>query len=314
MSRIIDMMAVMQHVPDILGMELTWRKDAWEGRYYLNGDRHPYKKDKLKVKFWKAPDGRTHIVLYEQGGPQMSLQTWLVQHGGAMDWKHARDVMRGCQPCALELGGARLRREAEVRYVPREVFEQYKAYELERSNLYLWMCRMFGESNVREAWERYNVTTNERGEVVFWFVDPEGRILHDKIFRYGSNGKRDKQFVRRKYKVGDGFNGRCFFGSHLIEPGVEINVCESEKTALLSYLHTGKLFVATGGKSNLRDVDENMILWPDLDAVEDWSTINGARIKEWWSDCDFELGSHDDYGDVIVREKLKNVYMGRYRD
>lgn len=307
---LIDMYAVMQHIPEILGMELVWRKDAWEGRYYLNGERHPYKRDKLKVKFWKN-GGRTYIILHEQGAGSMSLENWLQVHGGCPDWKTARDVMRGCKPCAMELG-VRSRAEEEIRYVPQSVLEEYRSYELERCNLFVWMCRMFGESKVREAFERYNVTSDSDGRTIFWYVDPEGRICHDKIFKYSAYGKRDKHFVSRKFKVGDGFRSKCFFGSHLIEPGIEVNVCESEKSALLAYLEWGGIWVACGGKTNLRDVTPEMRLFPDIDAISDWSAISGANIVEWWLDSDVEIGETDDIGDMIVKRRMKNYYPNRY--
>lgn len=310
-SNAVDMMAVMQHIPEILGMELTWRKDAWEGRYYLNGERHPYKKDKLKVKFWKH-NGRTYIILHEQGAGSMSLENWLQQFGGCPDWKTARDVMRGCKPCALELGGARLRSEGEVKYIPQSVLEEYKQYPLENCTLFNWMCRMFGEQRVREAFERYNVTSDSDRRTIFWYVDPEGRICHDKIFKYSAYGKRDKHFVSRKFKTGDGYRGKCFFGSHLIEPGIEVNICESEKSALLGYLEYGGVWVACGGKTNLRDVTPEMRLFPDIDAISDWSAINGANIVEWWENADVEIGETDDIGDMIVKRRMKNHYTNRY--
>lgn len=310
----IDMNAVMQHIPEILGMELTWRKDAWEGRYYLNGERHPYKRDKLKVKFWQSPDGRTHIVLYEQGGSQMSLQTWLVQFGGAMDWKHARDIMRRCQPCSLELVGSRARSEAEVRYVDHSEFIKYKSYELERSSLFMWLCRLFGEPKVRAAFERYNVTSDGQGNTVYWYKDAEGRIVHDKIMRYLGNGKRDKTFTSRRFKVGDGYSSKVFFGAHLVADGKNIHCVESEKSALImSIVQPEKIWVATGGLSNLRECTEEMWLYPDIDAIDKWGAVPGAKIVEWWQGVS-ELGDHDDIADVVVREKLSKVYMGRYRD
>ena len=70
---LIDLYGVMQHMPEITGMELTWRNDSWEGMYYINGERHRYKKDKLRIKFWRTSDG-CHIVLHELGGEIMSLQ------------------------------------------------------------------------------------------------------------------------------------------------------------------------------------------------------------------------------------------------
>lgn len=307
---------VMHRIPDIMGLELVWHKDAWEGRYYITGERHSWKKDKLKVKLWTRPEG-TDIMVHEQGGESMCLQTWLIRFGGARDWKSAMEIMRGNSTPIREYMHHNIRNgvELEVRYVPREVFEQYRGYELERSSLFLWMCRMFGEKIVREVWNTYNVTTNERGDVVFWYVDAEGRICHDKVISYRSDGHRNKQFGGfRKFKTEMGYRARCLFGSHLIEDDKELNIVESEKSCLvLKCAFPEKIWLATGGLNQLRECDPNMLLYPDIDGISKWESLKDARIFPWWENAK-ELGEKDDYADVIVREKLSKVYMGRYRD
>lgn len=180
--------AVMSRIPDLMGMELVWRKDAWEGRYYLNGDRHPYKRDKLKVKVW-AGNGVRSIWVHEQGGMSLSLPNWLQQYGGANNYQHALAIIFRNERPTIDMGRYRAKSEREVCYVPHEVFEQYKAYELERSNLFMWLCRLFGESRVRAVFERYNVTSDGQGNTIYWYMDAEGRIAHDKVMRYKANGK-----------------------------------------------------------------------------------------------------------------------------
>lgn len=307
-----DVDAVMSRIPEMLGMELTWRKDVWEGRYYINGERHPYKRDKLKVKVW-AGNGKSNIYIYEQGGQALSLQSWLISYGGAADYSHAMSMIYRNERPAFDVSSFRQSTDSETRYVPASVLEEYRRYDLGNCTLFNWMCRMFGESKVRDAFERYNVTSDSDGRTIFWYVDPEGRICHDKIFKYSAYGKRDKHFVSRKFKVGDGFRSKCFFGSHLIEPGIEVNICESEKSALLAYLEWGGIWIACGGKTNLRDVTPEMRLFPDIDAISDWSAINGANIVEWWLDADVEIGETDDIGDMIVKRRMKNYYPNRYR-
>lgn len=305
--------AVMSRIPDILGMELTWRKDAWEGRYYLNGDRHPYKKDKLKVKIW-ANNGVRSIWVHEQGGQSLSLPNWLQQYGGANNYQHAMAMIFRNERPTIDMGRYRIKAESEVRYVPREEFEKYKAYELERSNLFMWLCRLFGEQKVRSAFERYNVTSDGQGNTIYWYMDAEGRIVHDKVMRYKANGKRDKTFTSRRFKVGGGYSSKVFFGAHLVEDGKEVHCVESEKSAIImSIVQPEKTWIATGGLSNLRECTEEMWLYPDIDAIEKWASVTGAKIVEWWQGIK-ELGDHDDIADVAVREKQSNYYMGRYRD
>lgn len=300
MRELIDMYAVMQHIPEITGMDLVWRNNAWEGRYYLNGERHAYKKDKLRIKFWK-----TSIWLHEQGGDSMSLQNWLQAYGGAADWKEAMDMMRGKSVPKPELLNYVRSKSKGCKYVSRPEFDRYREYELERCPLFCWMCRLYGENRVREVWSRYNVTTDYYGNAVFWFVDVDGNICHDKRIAYKSDGHRNKQYgAMRKYKVGDGFTGRTLFGAHLIPDEGYYYVVESEKSCLLLTLETGKPVVATGGKSNMRDADERMILLPDRDAWEEWSN-NGVRCLDWFSGWD-NCGETSDIGDMIVEYRLSS--------
>ena len=78
-------------------------------------------------------------------------------------------------------------------------------------------------------------------------------------------------------------------------------VVESEKSALvLTLAFPEKLFIATGGKNNLKDVDDRMLLYPDMDAIEYWSSIKGARICEWWLGYD-NIEEHDDYADAVIK-------------
>lgn len=305
MREIIDMYAVMQHVPELTGMDLVWRNNSWEGRYYLNGERHAYKRDKLRIKFW-VNDKSCGIWLHEQGGESMSLQNWLQRYGGASDWKEAMDMMRGNSTPKVELLNYVRSSEIERKYVSREEFSKYREYDLRSCPLFVWMCVMYGENAVREIWHTYNVTTDYYGNAVFWYVDIYGNICHDKRISYHSDGHRNKKYgAMRKYKVGDGFTARTLFGAHLIPESGDYYVTESEKSCLLLALETGKTVVSTGGKGNIRDVDDRMILLPDRDAWDEWFN-KGARCLDWfsgWENC----GEHSDIGDMIVEYRNKGL-------
>lgn len=302
----ININGVMQHVPEIMGMELTWHKDSWEGRYYINGERHAYKRDKLKIKKWVDRDGQLGIWVHEQGGESMSLQTWLVNYGGCADYRSAFSVMRFNSVPDCNRPSPKLRQVAAGNYVMEVEWARYSIYELDRCYLYTWMCRLFGEERVAAVWKRYRVTTNDIGDVIFWYIDTDGRICHDKIVRYRFNGKRDHNFGgSRVFTTARGYTNRTLFGAHLItaeESGVKIWLCESEKTALLcSCVWPERIFVATGGKNNLRDVDERFILLPDIDAASEWHEKAGSgSVFEWWKG--HEVGEKDDIGDLIVSE------------
>lgn len=291
-----------QRIPEIMGLEMQMRRNAWEGMYYITGERHAYKRDKLKVKVW-AHDGRGEIVVYEQGGEAMCIHKWLVTYGGAADYAEATRILRGSYGIEVKRGFMRRESGVAVKYVAQDVHREYESYELERCPLFTWMCRLFGEKRVREVWKEYGVTTDERGRAVFWYYDAERRICYDKIMRYLENGHRDKSFGgSRRFKTAEGYTARPMYGAQLIGDSKEVYVVESEKTALLLRLESGKCVVATGGKGNLRDLDERFKLLPDMDAIEEWK--EKGEVVEWWKDW---AGASEkcDIGDLIVERREK---------
>lgn len=301
---LIDLYAVMQRIPEILGMELRWKKDAWEGQYYLTGERHPYKRDKLKVKFWRNDKGCS-IWLHEQGGESMSLQNWLQRYGGAADWKEAMDIMRGnSRPDArlmdlIRTGG----RSEKVRYVDQSEYDQFTRYEWCRCPLYNMMCRVFGSDAVSKTWSRYGVTTNQRGDAVYWYFNADGKICHDKIIRYRYDGRRDHTFGgSRVFTTAKGYTERCLFGSNLIRQGEPFFVVEGEKSALIAAcVYPEYVWVASGGKNTLRDLSDEAVLFPDVDAYEDWEKY--GRCVRWWDGWK-GVGEKSDIADMLV--DLKN--------
>lgn len=298
--QLIDNYAVMQNIPTIMGLQLKWNRGAWEGPYYINGARHAWKRDKLKVKFWKSKEGKYTIWVHEQGGESLSLVNWLQRYGGASDWGEAMSMMRGNAVPRSEL--LEYVRGDEDKIVPWEEWEKYNAVERERCSLYTWMCRVFGTERTDEAWNRYGVTTDERGDAVFWYLDCEGNIMHDKIVRYSWDGHRDKRFGGlRRFKTADGYTLRGMYGGNLIRED-DFYVVESEKTAIVLSMFVDKVVVASGGKNGLRDVDERMILLPDIDAYDEW-VQKGVRCWEWFADWE----SRTENGDILdmIEEMMK---------
>ena len=90
MRELIDWYRVFDRIPEIMGLELVRNGKMWEGRYYFNGDVHPYRQDKLKCKIYQSM-----VFVYEQGGESVSLPEWLVTYGGAKDYKEAYERIRG---------------------------------------------------------------------------------------------------------------------------------------------------------------------------------------------------------------------------
>lgn len=293
-----DPVATLQNVPKLLGMELTWHGQGWQGGYYLNGDRHPYRKEKLKVFV-----SRGSIWISEEGGRCVSLPQWLIEFGGAADFKDALRIING-QPQAIEWNREfRLRVAPKVQYISPDVLEAARQYDLCKCPLFRWMCKMFPEESVREAWEKYNVTTDSHGNAVFWYVNQNGMMLYDKRIAYKENGHRDKGFFPgRKYRVADGYSGKCYFGACVPDDGKKAFIVESEKSAILGYLFYGRRFLATGGKGNLREVDNRMLLLPDMDARKEWE--EKGEVWPWWGKWPEgeSVPDHADIGDLIERK------------
>ena len=239
----------------------------------------------------------------EEGDRCISLPTWLIEFGGAADFKEALKVIKG-QSQILDWKEHSVRvKENAVKYVSQDVLIGAKQFDLTLSPLYNWLCGMFDEGRVREVFERYNVTATPKHQTVFWYVDADGRICHDKRIYFKSDGHRNKELpMGREYRVGDGYSARTLFGAHLIPEKGEICLLESEKSALVCALaYPDKTWVACGGKSNLKGITERFVLYPDLDGVEDWTGTQG-RIENWWSDWELPVGTRPktaDFADMI---------------
>lgn len=295
-----DPLAALNNCENLMGMELKpCGQNKLCGGYYINGDVHLWRRDKLKVYIWRGG-----VFVSEEGGQTMSLPNWLVQYGGAKDFKDALRMIKG-QSQALDWNHqVRQMRQREIKYVSPDMLIAAKRYDLRKSNLYRWFCGIFPEEKVIEAFDRYNVTVDGQGLSVFWVLDKDGRCLHDKRIKYMENGHRDKSFGgTRQFKTADGYTGRAFFGSHLIpDDGSDILVVESEKSALALYMVTGATVVATAGKNNLKEFDKRFLLYPDIDAAEEWIQT-GNRVMEWWnfSQGRIPLGPTDDICDLIEK-------------
>ena len=209
-----DPIAALRNAPKLLGMDLKEHGKELQGGYYLNGEKHPWRRDKLKVFI-----GRGSVWVYEEGSRCISLPQWLIEFGGAADFKEALKMIKGESQALVWNRDVRERVVSKVQYVGKDVFEAAKAWDLKRCALFRWMCGLFGEERVREAWDRYNVTTDSDGRAVFWYVDQDGRILYDKRISYQENGHRDKLVhPGRQFRVADGYSGRCYFGACIEGP------------------------------------------------------------------------------------------------
>lgn len=292
-----DINRAFERVPEFMGLDLTRkRNDLWYGGYYINGQTHQYRRDKLKVTIYQGD-----IWVHEEGGITQSLATWMVNNGKAANYRDAYQVLE-CRKRPLEVYKVFDRRVSKASYAPWSAVDAMAQFDLRKCALFRWMCTLFSEDRVREVWKMYNVTTDSRGLAVFWYVDVDDRVCYDKRVKYLEDGHRDKSFGgTREYRTADGFTARPYFGAHLV--GDEcVNVVESEKSCLLATLAYGGVWLATGGKGNLKDVT-NAKLYPDYDAREEWlNRANGkAEVVEWWQGW-HECGATSDIGDLIEWE------------
>lgn len=296
-----DKLRAFEQIPNIMGLDLTRkRQDLWWGAYYLDGQPHAYRRDKMKVTLYNA-----EIWVHEEGGVTQSIATWLVNNGRATDYREAYRIL-DCKGKPIDVTRIFTNKPKVASYVPRSVVDAMEQFDLRKCPLFRWMCALFPEDRVREVWKMYNVTTDSKGNAVFWYADSQGRIAFDKRVKYGENGHRDKTFGgTREYRTADGFTARPYFGAHLASDEC-VNVVESEKSALLGSLAYGGTWLATGGKGNLKDV-ANAKLYPDYDARQEWlDRANGkAEVVEWWQGW-LDCGATSDIGDLIEWEIRNN--------
>lgn len=288
---IYNVLRAFEQVPSIMGLDLTRkRNDMWWGGYYLTGEQHSYRRDKMKVAIYNGD-----IWVHEEGGVSQSLATWLVNNGRATDYREAYRIL-DCKGKPLDVQRFFEKRKVVASYVPRSVVDAMGQFDLRKCPLFRWMCTLFPEDRVREVWKMYNVTTDSKGLACFWYADSQGRIAFDKRVAYKEDGHRDKTFGgTREYRTADGFTARPYFGAHLVKEGEDVRICEAEKSALLGALALGGTWLACGGKNNLKDV-ANAKLYPDKDAYDEWSH-KGECVPwfEGWS----EVGATSDIGDLI---------------
>lgn len=135
---------------------------------------------------------------------------------------------------------------------------------------------------------RYQLTPSGRNNgVVFWQIDYNFRIRNGKIMWYNPNTckrKNGASTIAYQEKIKDFKHSSCFFGEHLLSlyPDAKVGLVESEKTALyMATIYPDMVWLATGGKHGANWtkrsvfftlIGREVIVFPDLDAHEEWCT------------------------------------------
>lgn len=299
----IDWRAVFLRLPSLTGLPLVRGGDRWYGACYLDGRKHA-RHDKTVCVY--AGNG---IVMMEQGGERMTLFNWLVNVRGLSRHDAGRMLAEGGSVQGQDLSFFGREGDGKPKFVdPSFLDEGINA----RNALKSALCRVFSPSVVEEHWQRYKV--RQRGSYcVFWYIDRKGRICHDKMVSY-SGFRRDRtKAMGRAFRKRDGYSSSCLFGEHLLAEGTgreTVCVVESEKSALVcSMRYPERIWLATGGKNNtsslrrlLAEEGDRVVLFPDVDAVEDWERMYGTeRVFRWWEWYGCETGATDDFADFVVR-------------
>ena len=301
---------IFSRLPEVMGLQLIRKGRSWMGAYYLDGHASN-RPDKITCKL--MPDGG-QIGILEQGGENMSLWDWLLRYGGCADNGEVVKRMGAGKPIT--------RIETKREPWKEEKFKYCPTWEVKRSmsngyndNLFSYLAGKFGAKRVFDAFKRYRVGNYEIGgdlATVFWAIDREGRVCKDSWIKYGKDGHRIKEpgSIGSKYKVGDGYGNKAFFGEHLLPERGErgVMVVEAPKTALImSCADTRHLYLATFGSSvsGKLSIGEDWRFIPDNDeAGRMWEKKYGEKCVAW---ADFyrgkgvEVNEGDDIGDAILK-------------
>ena len=217
------------------------------------------------------------------------------------------------------------------------------------SDLVRWLYSLPWDDDQRgrlpKMLKNYAVGVSRDGLSVFWQIDEQARVHTGKMMRYKADGHRDKDsqynfdwvhsklFRQGVYNEEEYDYETCLFGQHLLPfcPKAQINLVESEKTALIMATYHGgmtqNLWLATGGLQFfdrkhiqvLIDQGRDIIVYPDKDGLKAWSDrtlqlinetgykrlkVNPTIISSQWQPCD---GPKADIADIIIRQMSNDV-------
>ena len=165
----------------------------------------------------------------------------------------------------------------------KEILEDYK-FDCKTNALFKYLTTIFDEKAVRRVFNIYGVGTTADGACAFFQFDNDRGIRTGKVIHYKPDGHRDKD--KQIYWVHNKITSRyfvleqCLYGESLIRKDNPIGIVESEKTAIIAKLHYPKMiWLATGGKQNFNLIGKSVrllsghkvVLFPDLQATDDWS-------------------------------------------
>lgn len=162
-----------------------------------------------------------------------------------------------------------------------------------RSQFVSWLTMRFPAKAeaIHKALCDYRLGATRDGGIIFWQIDPQGRVRSGKVMHYGTDGHRTGHpywvhtlLQRQGQLPADWTLTQCLFGEHLLSQRPADTVClvESEKTAIVCALfYPSYLWLATGGCGQLSVeklkplVGRKLVVYPDSGALAKWE----AQLK-----------------------------------
>ena len=159
-----------------------------------------------------------------------------------------------------------------------------------RSQFVSWLTMRFPAKAeaIHKALCDYHLGATRDGGIIFWQIDPQGRVRSGKVMHYGTDGHRTGNpywvhtlLQRQGQLPTDWTLTQCLFGEHLLSQRPADTVClvESEKTAIICALfYPSFLWLATGGCGQLSVeklkplIGRKVVVYPDSGALEKWET------------------------------------------
>lgn len=178
-----------------------------------------------------------------------------------------------------------------------------------RSTFWQWLQKdaaqrlKLTEEQLQSVFDDYMVGATQRGEIIFWQIDREGKVHGGHIMQYGSDGHRSGfqgwthiPLIRSGALPLDWQLYQCLYGEHLLQRYPDRHVClvESEKTALLMALCKPQmLWLATAGSGGLSKErleclkNRRVTLFPDSRCYKKWK-----EKMEQTSGIEYNISNH----------------------
>ena len=192
--------------------------------------------------------------------------------------------------------------KASIGYIPPKYVERSQSVH---SNFFRFISSLLDSyygSKAKEVLKRlleeYRLGATRDGAVIFWQIDRTNRVRTGKVMQYNpEDGHRIKggevsavdwihSILKRQRVLPEDWQlSQCLFGEHLLNvyPDRVAVLVESEKSAVIgSALFPGYVWLATGGKSQLREEKlrvlggRTVLLFPDADGYSEWKQHAGS--------------------------------------